>query len=68
MKISITANGVVYKVEENCSLEAFLQDLDLSLKQVIVEYNGEAKTRSQAAGIRLADNDVMEIVRIVAGG
>ena len=68
MKISITANGERYDVEDGSSIESFLKTLGLSLQQVIVEYNGEAKTRAQAAEIRLADRDVLEVVRIVAGG
>ena len=68
MKIRIIANGESYDIEKDSSIEAFLENLGLTLEQVIVEYNGEAKTRLQAAEIRLSDNDVLEVVRIVAGG
>lgn len=68
MKIQITANGNTYDVDEHASIEAFLEELGLTLKQVVVEYNGTAQTRTQAAEIRLNQDDVLEIVRIVAGG
>ena len=68
MKIRIIANGESYDIEKGSSIEVFLKNLGLTLEQVIVEYNGEAKTRAQAAEICLSDNDVLEVVRIVAGG
>lgn len=68
MKISIQANGDSYEVVEGSSIETFLEALDLTLKLVVVEYNGVALTRAQAAEVRLAAGDSLEIVRIVAGG
>lgn len=64
----IKANGDLYEVEAGSSLESFLAELGLKLDLVVVEYNGEAHTRKEARSIRLVDGDVLEIIRIVAGG
>ena len=67
-RTKIKANGESYEVEAGCSLESFLDQLGLKLDLVVVEYNGRAHTRRQARSIRLKDGDVLEIIRIVAGG
>ncbi|WP_308302055.1 MoaD/ThiS family protein [Frankia sp. AgKG'84/4] len=35
---------------------------------MVVEHNGAALTTSQSTAVRLADGDVLEVVRAVAGG
>jgi len=67
-QVEITANGETHRVEEGSGVPSFLESLGLALPQVIIEYNGEAMTRRQAAEIRLHSGDRLEIVRIVAGG
>jgi len=64
----IKANGDSYEVETGSSIESFLAGLGLKLDLVVVEYNGQAYTRKQARSIQLVDGDVLEIIRIVAGG
>lgn len=64
----IKANGESFEVESGCSLESFLDHLGLKLDLVVVEYNGRAHTRKEARLIRIKDGDVLEIIRIVAGG
>ena len=67
-RAKIKANGESYAVEAGSSIESFLAGLGLKLDLVVVEYNGQAHTRKQARSIQLVDGDVLEIIRIVAGG
>ena len=67
-RTKIKANGESYEVEAGSSIESFLAGLGLKLDLVVVEYNGQAHTRKQARSIQLVDGDVLEIIRIVAGG
>ena len=64
----ITANGKETKVTIPCTVEDFLQQLELPPRSVVVELNGEALTPSSFAGKQLQSGDRLEIVRIVAGG
>lgn len=66
--IQITANGEAFSLAENTSLPAFLAERGQAPERVVVERNGEALTQSEAKSATLADGDVLEIVRIVAGG
>ena len=64
----ITANGKETHVTIPCTVEGFLQQLELPPRSVVVELNGEALTPSSFAGKQLQSGDRLEIVRIVAGG
>lgn len=66
--ISITANGKVMKVNRGKQLPELIQDLGLSSDKVVVERNRTALTPTELRQISLEDGDVLEIVRIVAGG
>jgi sulfur carrier protein len=66
--IAITANGRRYDVPSDQSLDAFLESVGQQPRQVVVERNGRALTPGEARAAKLADGDVLEIVRIVAGG
>ncbi len=66
--ITITANGKRYDVPEPQRLDAFIESVGLSPKQVVVERNRAALTPGEARETFLNDGDVLEIVRIVAGG
>jgi thiamine biosynthesis protein ThiS len=66
--IVITANGRRYDVPVAQPLDAFLESVGQKPKQVVVERNGQALTPGEARAATLADGDVLEIVRIVAGG
>jgi len=67
-RISVTANGRSYEVTAGESLDAFLESLGQSPTLVVVERNQQALTPGEARSSILADGDVLEIVRIVAGG
>lgn len=64
----ITANSESYDLVDGTTLDAFVKDRSLALERVVVEYNGEALTPSEARSTVLKDGDRLEIVRIVAGG
>jgi sulfur carrier protein len=50
------------------TVPALLEQLGLRPGTVVVEHNGVALTPTEAARAPLADGDVVEIVRAVAGG
>ena len=64
----VTANGRETDVTIPCTVEGFLQQLELPPRSVVVELNGEALTPSSIAVKQLQSGDRLEIVRIVAGG
>ena len=64
----VTANGKETHATIPCTVEGFLQQLELPPRSVVVELNGEALTPSSFAGKQLQSGDRLEIVRIVAGG
>jgi len=66
--LTLIANGRRHTVEAPQSLDTFLLSLGLQPTQVVVERNGLALTPGEARRTDLADGDVLEIVRIVAGG
>ena len=67
-RISITANGQRYEVPTGQLLPTFLESLGQQPKLVVVERNRRALTPSETRTAVLAEGDVLEIVRIVAGG
>jgi len=66
--ISITANGDSITVHTGCTLTEFLTSKELQLEHVVVERNRKALSKSEAGSTVLENEDVLEIVRIVAGG
>lgn len=66
--MTITANGQSHEVHTGQTLPEFIEKLGLALERVVVERNREALTPAEARQTTLQDGDVLEIVRIVAGG
>ncbi len=66
--IEITANGETFSIDAGTSLPDFLAGRGQAPERVVVERNGEALTQSEAKAATLENGDVLEIVRIVAGG
>lgn len=66
--ITITANGQRQEVSAGQTLDAFLESVGQKPKLVVVERNGQALTPSEARATVVVHGDVLEIVRIVAGG
>jgi sulfur carrier protein len=66
--LTVTVNGDETDLDDGTTLPQLLDRLHLGLGWVVVERNGAAVPRSAAADTVLADGDVLEIVRAVAGG
>ena len=66
--IIITANGARHEIPAALRLDEFLLSVGLQPRLVVVEHNGLALTPGEARSAVLATGDVLEIVRIVAGG
>ncbi|MFN2538274.1 MAG: sulfur carrier protein ThiS [Mycobacteriales bacterium] len=66
--MQLTVNGSAREVADGTSLPQLLTDLGLQLGSVVVELNGTALLRSEVVAATLADGDVLELVRAVAGG
>ncbi|WP_261570610.1 sulfur carrier protein ThiS [Frankia gtarii] len=64
----VVVNGAVRAVADGQPLPDLLVELGLRPGSVVVERNGLALTPSELSGVRLADGDILEIVRAVAGG
>ncbi len=66
--MTVTVNGERRDLADGTTLPQLLDSLGLRLGSVVVEHNGTALLRSESAGLTLADGDVVELVRAVAGG
>jgi len=66
--LSVRVNGEPRTVTEGTTLAQLLLALDQRPGSVVVERNGEALPPSGIAAVVLAEGDVLEIVRAVAGG
>jgi sulfur carrier protein len=64
----IRLNGEERDVADATSVPDLLTTIGLGLGWVVVELNGVALLRSEAAEAVLSDGDVVEVVRAVAGG
>lgn len=64
----ITVNGQPRPLPQPPTVAALLAELGLAPGMVVVEHNGQALTRTQAAAAPLADDDRLEVIRAVAGG
>jgi sulfur carrier protein len=66
--MQVTVNGDVREVAEGTSVAALVESIGLQVGSVVVEHNGTALLRSEVAAAVLADGDVLELVKAVAGG
>jgi thiamine biosynthesis protein ThiS len=65
---TIIANGEIIPLSLPCSIAEMLNQLNLNLKSVVIELNGEAVVNSQFWFKTVKEGDRLEIVKIVAGG
>ena len=67
--MTLTLNGETRTFEpETLALEELLRQLDLAGRPVVVEHNREPVLPAAYPGVTLRDGDLVEIVRIAAGG
>ena len=64
----VTVNGEPRERPDGATAADLLRDAGLTGKWVVVERNGEAILHSEVGVTVLADGDVVELVRAVAGG
>ena len=68
MTSQVIVNGKQTQIQLPCTLESFLNRLELLPKSVVIELNGQPACPSQFKTLDLSPNDRLEIVTIVAGG
>jgi sulfur carrier protein len=66
--IDIVVNGERRRTGAGTTLPQLLSDLGLGVGWVVVELNGTALLKGEVHDATLADGDVVELVRAVAGG
>ncbi|HEU4749095.1 MAG TPA: sulfur carrier protein ThiS [Gemmatimonadaceae bacterium] len=68
-KVALTINGARREIPETWSLADLLVSLELDPRLVVVEHNGAIlRDRDSFPGVRLARNDILELVHFVGGG
>ena len=67
-KIKIRANGKTKFIPENYKMSDLIKFLDVRLKKVAIELNGEKKEKKKIKKINLKNNDKIEIVHFIGGG
>jgi len=66
--MTITVNSKVCEVPEGTTVGEFLESAGENPRRCVVELNGEAMAYGRFAEIVLRGGDVLEIMRVVAGG
>jgi len=66
--IQLEVNGKPVTAPDQIPIPEFLRSQELDPAKIVVEWNGRAQTREEAARIRLSEGDRLEVVRLVAGG
>ncbi|PDH21416.1 MAG: thiamine biosynthesis protein ThiS [Pelagibacterales bacterium MED-G42] len=67
-KIKIRANGKTKFIPENYKMSDLIKFLDVRLKKVAIELNGEIIEKKKIKKINLKNNDKIEIVHFIGGG
>jgi thiamine biosynthesis protein ThiS len=66
--LMLTINGEPHEIDGATTLPDLLTLLNVATTNLLVERNGVVLRADQFAGTRLADGDVLELVRLVGGG
>ena len=66
--MEIIVNGKTDQVSENLSVQDFLQQLNVTFDNVVVELNREIVKREEWQETVLHQGDQLELVRLVGGG
>ncbi len=66
--IYLTVNGKKTELREPVSVNAYLEEVGISSKAVVVELNYEIPDRLKWNEIVLKDGDNLEIVKFIGGG
>lgn len=66
--IAISINGTVQQFDQQISVAALIEHMQIGNKRIAIECNGEIVPRGQFNQHTLADGDKLEIVVAVGGG
>ncbi len=66
--MQIKVNGILYDFDDNISLENIINQLNISLNNIIAEVNGEVIIKGKFSETIIEHNAVIEIVKFVGGG
>lgn len=66
--MNLTINGAPHEIEENLTIEALLDKLNLAPERVVLELNREILTTRDALPRQLKHDDRLEIIQFVGGG
>jgi thiamine biosynthesis protein ThiS len=66
--IEIQLNGQICKFETSLSIEQLLNKLSINKKKVAVELNKSVVPKQKYSSIKIANQDVVEIVTFIGGG
>ena len=67
-KIKIKVNGKLKSINKNVNLSILIKNLEIQLKKVAIEMNGEIVDKKKLNRIILKNNDRVEIVHFIGGG
>ena len=67
-KIKIKVNGKLKTINRNVNLSILIKNLEIQLKKVAIEMNGEIVDKKKLNRIILKNNDMIEIVHFIGGG
>ena len=66
--IEIQLNGQIHKFETSLSIEQLLNKLSINKKKVAVDLNKSVVPKQKYSSIKIANQDVVEIVTFIGGG
>ena len=67
-KIKIKLNGKNKTIGHSSSLNELINNLNIPIKKVAIEFNKEIIDKKDIKKIKLKNNDVIEIVHFIGGG
>ena len=67
-KIKIKLNGKNKSVENGSSLNELINNLNIPIKKVAIEFNKEIIDKKKIKNLKLKTNDIIEIVHFIGGG
>ena len=67
-KIKIKLNGKNRSVDHDSSLNELINNLNIPIKKVAIEFNKEIIDKKSIKKIKLKNNDIIEIVHFIGGG
>ena len=67
-KIKIKLNGKNKSIDDGLNLNELVNNLNIPIKKVAIEFNKEIIDKKKIKKIKLKNNDIIEIVHFIGGG